>query len=72
MKSSAQLLKTNDIVSYQDVKIPNVKNSNTLIFFFDKMREAIFFVDKMREAFAVQKLLSFCQQKISVYLAIKS
>ena len=32
----------------------------------------IFFVAKMREAFALQKLLSFLQQKISVYLAIKS
>ena len=29
---------------------------------------AKFFVEKMREAFAVQKLLSFFQQKISVYL----
>ena len=29
------------------------------------------FVEKMREAFAVQKLLSFFQQKISVYLVIK-
>ena len=32
----------------------------------------IFFVEKMLEAFAVQKLLSFFQQKISVYLIIKS
>ena len=31
-----------------------------------------FFVEKMGEAFAVQKLLSFFQQKISVYLVIKS
>ena len=31
----------------------------------------IVFVEKMREAFAVQKLLSFLQQKISVYLVIK-
>ena len=30
------------------------------------------FVEKMWEGFAVQKLLSFFQQKISVYLAIKS
>ena len=30
-----------------------------------------FFVEKMWEAFAVQKLLSFFQQKISVYLVIK-
>ena len=33
---------------------------------------SIFFVEKMEEAFAVQKLLSFFQQKISVYLVIKS
>ena len=31
-----------------------------------------FFDEKMGEAFAVQKLLSFFQQKISVYLVIKS
>ena len=31
-----------------------------------------FFNEKMWEAFAVQKLLSFFQQKISVYLVIKS
>ena len=31
-----------------------------------------FFVEKMCEAFALQKLLSFFQQKISVYLVIKS
>ena len=28
----------------------------------------IFFVDKMREAFALQKLLTFFQQKILAYL----
>ena len=32
----------------------------------------IFFVEKMCEAFGVQKHLSFFQQKISVYLEIKS
>ena len=32
----------------------------------------IFYVEKMREAFAVQKLLSFFQQKNSVCLVIKS
>ena len=31
----------------------------------------VFFVEKMREAFALQKLLTFFQQKISVYLVIK-
>ena len=31
-----------------------------------------FFVEKICEAFAAQKLLSFFQQKISVYLVIKS
>ena len=30
-----------------------------------------FFYEKMCEAFALQKLLSFFQQKISVYLVIK-
>ena len=30
-----------------------------------------FLLKKMREAFALQKLLSFFQQKISVYLVIK-
>ena len=33
--------------------------------------KSIFFVEKMCEAFALQKLLSFFQQKISVYLVIK-
>ena len=32
----------------------------------------IFFVEKMCEAFALQKLRSFFQQKLSVYLVIKS
>ena len=32
----------------------------------------IFFVEKMCEAFARQKLLLFLQQKISVYLVMKS
>ena len=31
-----------------------------------------FFVEKMRDAFAVQKLLSFFQHKISVFWVIKS
>ena len=31
-----------------------------------------FFVEKMCEAFALQKLHSFFQQKISLYLVIKS
>ena len=44
------------------VKISNVNIS----------KKPIFFVEKMCEAFALQKPLSFFQQKISVYLAIKS
>ena len=31
----------------------------------------VFFVEEQEEAFALQKLLSFFQQKISVYLVIK-
>ena len=63
-KVCAQLFKTNDIVtcSSRFVKFSEVNFSNT----------PIFFVEKIREAFAVQKLLSFCQQNISVYLVIKS
>ena len=57
----AQLFKTNDVVSYF-VKISNFNMSNT----------PIFFVKKVWEAFAVQKLLSFFQQKISVYSVMKS
>ena len=49
----AQLFKTNDIVSQRVVKISNVNISN----------KPIFFVEKMCEAFALQKLLSFFQQK---------
>ena len=33
---------------------------------------SIFFVENMLEAFALKKLVSFYQQKISVYLVIKS
>ena len=47
----AQLFKTNDIV-----KISNLNISN----------KPILFVEKMCEAFALQKLLSFFQPKISV------
>ena len=60
--SRAQLFKTNDAVSSHFVKFSEVNFSNM----------PIFFVEKMLEAFAVQKLLSFFQQKISVYLVIKS
>ena len=58
----ARLFKTNDVVSKRDVKISNVNISNM----------PIFFVEKNVEAFAVQKLLSFFQPKISVYLVMKS
>ena len=45
----------------------------SLIFqMFNISKMPIFYFEKMREAFAaVQKLLSFLQQKISVYLFIK-
>ena len=56
------LFKTYDIISERVVKISNVNISN----------KQIFFVEKMCEAFALQKLLSFFQQKISVHLVIKS
>ena len=58
----ARLFKTNDVDNERDVKISNSNNSNM----------PIVFVEKMSEAFAVQKPLLFCQQKISVYLVIKS
>ena len=58
----AQLFKTNDVVSYRDVDVSNIYISCM----------PIFLLKKMLEAFAVQKLLSFFQQKISVYLVIKS
>ena len=51
----AQLFKTNDVVSNISLKF----------------QMPVFFVEKMCEAFAVQKLFSFFQQKISVYLVIK-
>ena len=57
IKMRARMFKTNDIVKISNVNILNLP---------------IFFVEKMWETFAVQKLLSFCQQKISVYLVIKS
>ena len=57
----ARLNKTNDVVSKRFVKISIVNISYMLIFF----------AEKMQEAFALQKLLSFFQQKISVYLVIK-
>ena len=44
------------------LKISNIKISNM----------PKFFLEKLREAFAMQKLLSFFQQKMSVYLVIKS
>ena len=62
LNSRARLFKTNDIVSYHFVKISKVNISN----------KPIFFVEKMCEAFALQKLLSFFQQKISVYFVVKS
>ena len=52
-----QLFKTNDVFSKRYVKISNVNNWNM----------PIFFVEKMWEAFAMQKLLTFFQQKLSVY-----
>ena len=58
----AQLFKTNEVVSYRLVKFSEVNFSSM----------PISFVEKMGEAFAVQKLLSFFQHKISVYLVIKS
>ena len=61
-KTWARLFRTNDVVSYRVVKISNVNIS----------KKPIFFVEKMCEAFALQKLLSFFQQKISVYSVIKS
>ena len=60
--SFLRLFKTNDVVSSRFVKFSEVNFSNM----------PIFFVEKMLEAFAMQKLLSFFQQKISVYLVIKS
>ena len=62
IKVRARLFKANEVVSYRFVKISNINISNM----------PIFFVEKMLEAFAVQKLLSFFQQKISEYLVIKS
>ena len=53
----AQLFKTNDIVSYWFVKIYIKWYANMLKFF----------AEKMWVAFAVQKLLTFFQQKISEY-----
>ena len=58
----AWLIKNNDIVSERVIKILNVTILNM----------PIFFVEKMWEAFALQKLLSFFQQKLSVSLVIKS
>ena len=55
------------------VKISNVNISNTPIFLLKKCEKLlqckktlILFLEKMTEAFAMQKLLSFFQQKISV------
>ena len=62
LETRASLFKTNDIVSKRVVKISKVNISN----------KPIFFVEKMCDAFALQKLLSFFQQKISVHLVIKS
>ena len=58
----ARLFKTSDVISQRDVKISNINISNM----------PTFFVAKLWEAFALQKLLSFSQQKILVYLVIKS
>ena len=46
-----------------DVKISNVNTCTSNM--------PVFFIEKMREAFTVQKLLSFFQQKTSVYLVKK-
>ena len=54
LQSWVRLFKTNNVISQRDVKLSNVNISNM----------PIIFVEKMWEAFAVQKLLSFFQQKI--------
>ena len=61
-KIRIRLFKTNYVVSLRVVKLSNLNFSNM----------PIYFVGKMWEAFALQKLLLFIQQKISVYLVIKS
>ena len=53
----AQFFKANDVVSYRFVKI--------YIEWYANMQK--FFAEKMWVAFAVQKLLTFFQQKISEY-----
>ena len=57
MEARVLLLKTNDVVSKQDVKISNDNISNRPIF--------------LSKNFEKQKLLSFFQQKCSVYLVSK-
>ena len=57
----AWLFKTNDDASLSFVKFSEVDFSNVSIFFYEKMREA----------FLVQKLLSFFQHRVSMYLVIK-
>ena len=56
----AQLFKANDVVSWRFVKI-------YIEYYADMLK---FFAEKMWVAFAVQKLLTFFQQKISVYCVL--
>ena len=63
--SRARLFKTKDVFNVL-LKF-QMLISHIPEFFVEKLET----VEKIREAFAVQKLLSFFQQKISVYLVIK-
>ena len=60
MDTRAQLSKTNDVVSYRDVKISNILYIKTLPFF----------AEKMWGAFAVQSSSHFFQQKILALLIL--
>ena len=61
-KTWARLFKTNDVVSYRFVKFSEVDFTNMPIFFVEK---------KCKKLLQCKKLLSFFQQKISVYWVIK-
>ena len=56
----ARLFKTNDVISWRFIKIYIEWYANILNFF----------AEKMWVAFAVQKLLTFFQQKISEYFIL--
>ena len=58
MATRAQSFKTNDVVSQRFVKFSEVNFSNMPIFFVEKCEKL---------AFAVQKLLSYFQQKKRVF-----